>query len=256
MGNVASTMSKVQPKNIFSFLLRLFCLSIVLYEIYQGTEKYLLKPTATKVVSKQTEIPTLSICHRYYDLRIAPIYGVNFTEYRDGKFFPDNFENLNKTVDDLFNDSFDDGYYLFDVTVKKSHCKTELSNGQYLRQYIGNENMTENGTACLNWITVTEAEKLIGVDHVGDHNYCRNPNKTQDREFCYISQNVTEFCRVRTCDSVEVLVDTSQGYEQIISSGTTYRNYQKCASFDLHQYVKDIGKVRVRSPFDVNIYSQ
>ena len=83
--------------------------------------------------------------------------------------------------------------------VKKSHCKTELSNGQYLRQYIGNENMTKNGTACLNWITVTEAEKLIGVDHVGDHNYCRNPNKTQDREFCYISQNVTEFCRVRTC---------------------------------------------------------
>ena len=34
---------------------------------------------------------------------------------------------------------------------------------------------------------------------IGDHNFCRNPGKIQDREFCFVSKTKAKFCKVRTC---------------------------------------------------------
>ena len=69
--------------------------------------------------SKETEFPSISICNVNNDLRIAPLYGLDYDDYGyRGKFVPKNFPSLNKSLDAIFNESINDNFYLLDITSK------------------------------------------------------------------------------------------------------------------------------------------
>ena len=62
-------------------------------------------------------------------------------------------------------------------------------------------NVSGTGKPCLKW---TEIDRnYTGLAGIGDHNYCRNPDKEEDREFCYVSPEEKELCKVRTCGQYE-----------------------------------------------------
>ena len=88
----------------------------MIYEIIVGTNKWLSEPIATSSYTTETELPTITICPRRYGARIANKYGLRYKDYREGKFVPDNFESLGKSLDEIFEESINDAYYLLDVT--------------------------------------------------------------------------------------------------------------------------------------------
>ena len=84
--------------------------------------------------------------------------------------------------------------------VPKEDCRINEGDNWARRIYVGKESKSEKGTPCLNWKKVKEAKHLMGKEAVGNHNFCRNPSKAEKmRDYCYVTQNTTEFCRVRTC---------------------------------------------------------
>ena len=54
-------------------ILYVFCLSIMTYQLYEGTKKYLSKPVATKVFSKEVELPYISVCHIKEELKLKTV---------------------------------------------------------------------------------------------------------------------------------------------------------------------------------------
>ena len=57
--------------------------------------------------------------------------------------------------------------------------------------------MSESGAPCRKWTDI--AKNYSGQPGVGEHNYCRNPAREKDREFCYVSHTRRELCTVRSC---------------------------------------------------------
>ena len=43
---------------------------MVVYQLYEGTKKYLSKPVATKIFSKEVELPYISVCHVKEELKL------------------------------------------------------------------------------------------------------------------------------------------------------------------------------------------
>ena len=58
-------------------------------------------------------------------------------------------------------------------------------------------NVSESGAPCRKWTDI--AKNYSGQPGVGEHNYCRNPAREKDREFCYVSHTRRELCTVRSC---------------------------------------------------------
>ena len=54
-------------------MLYVFCLSIVLYQLYEGSKKYLSKPVATKISSMEVELPYISVCHIKEELKLKTV---------------------------------------------------------------------------------------------------------------------------------------------------------------------------------------
>ena len=124
---------------------------------------------------------------------------------------------------------------------KVNHCEIVEEDGEYRRFYAGNVNETESGKACMIWMDVLEAEEYLDIDGVGGHNYCRNPRQSQAREYCYISQNETEFCKVRTCEHVDVQLEMGTKEGRQLKQLTPYRSIihrGRCSSFDISDYQK------------------
>ena len=50
--------------------------------------------------------------------RLADLYGLDYRDYlNDGKYVPDNF-SLEKSLDDIFQESINEAYFLLDVSGK------------------------------------------------------------------------------------------------------------------------------------------
>ena len=62
-------------RHVFVNTLRLFCIVVVIYEIYVGTNKYVSVPIASKIYSTEVELPFISICQRFFDYRMAKVKG-------------------------------------------------------------------------------------------------------------------------------------------------------------------------------------
>ena len=70
----------------------------------------------------------------------------------------------------------------------------------YERVYVGSQNETEAGEACIDWAEGTE--NFSRHPETRGHSYCRNPGGEEDREFCYVNQTHRGFCAVKTCGDV------------------------------------------------------
>jgi len=71
-----------------------------------------------------------------------------------------------------------------------------LENGA---SYVGLEDMTATGRTCKNWLTEgTYASTTAGI---GNHNYCRNPEGSKEKPWCFtVDPKVPfEFCEVPAC---------------------------------------------------------
>ena len=90
---------------------------MVCYEIYMGTVKYLSHPVATTTYSTEVELPSVSLCQyrsSSYKIGRIPPFNLTFEDYLDGKFFPD-INITDAEAENIFQNSFNDNYYLLDV---------------------------------------------------------------------------------------------------------------------------------------------
>ena len=72
--------------------------------------------------------------------------------------------------------------------------------GQEKRIYVGQKNVTKSGKACLGWADVEH--EYSEYEGIGDHKYCRNPGRSQKREWCFYSPTEYEDCGARTCGKI------------------------------------------------------
>ena len=75
----------------------------------------------------------------------------------------------------------------------RTKCQSRAAKG---RLYGGKAETTEDGLTCRNW-----GEK--GKISVGDLNYCRHPDNTETKVWCYVSEDVDRadwrYCAVPFC---------------------------------------------------------
>ena len=106
---------KRQLVGFLGFLILLFCVSVVIWQLYQGTKKYLDTPVASKIYTQEVEVPVITICHANDDMKIVKKYGLDFSDFVVlGKFLPD--DPVNMTAEEVLNEATDHFYYLLDYT--------------------------------------------------------------------------------------------------------------------------------------------
>ena len=95
----------------------MFCLLMVCYEIYSGTRKYMSAPVATTSFSTESEIPSLTLCQRndQFKMGVLPPFKLTLDDYKNGKFSPE-LNTSEQEVEENFQKSLNDNYYLLDVT--------------------------------------------------------------------------------------------------------------------------------------------
>ena len=71
------------------------------------------------------------------------------------------------------------------------------------RLYTGNVNVSKTGKPCRKWTEISE--NFTDQPFIGDHNFCRNPGRVEDREFCYVTMSKRELCIVRTCGKIFII---------------------------------------------------
>ena len=82
-------------------------------------------------------------------------------------------------------------------------CQQRSTSG---RTYNGNANTTVDGIPCQKWSETQPHEHSF--THVGDHNFCRNPNGASNSQvWCFTSDpvNVRQNCSVPFCPSLKAL---------------------------------------------------
>ena len=107
----------------------------------------------------------------------------------------------------MFYESFNDLYHLLDKKASTSFCKLSERGGKLDRIYVGSVNVTKSKRNCLNWMSLntTKSQTYKTMDGIGNHNFCRNPGRAKEREFCYYSPSRTELCAVRSCGKYSLL---------------------------------------------------
>ena len=105
---------KRQLVGFLGFLIFLFCVIVVIWQLYQGTKKYLDTPVASKIYTQEVELPVITICHTKIGRKIAQNYGLNYLDFMKGQFLPD--DPVNKTAEEVFDKSTDYYYNLLDYT--------------------------------------------------------------------------------------------------------------------------------------------
>ena len=105
---------KIQLATILGPLLMIFCILVVIWQVWEGTSKYLAAPVANKIFSAEAELPVITICHRKKSLRMGTKLGLTYEDFKDGKFLPYDSENI--SAEELFEEAIAEHYYLLDST--------------------------------------------------------------------------------------------------------------------------------------------
>ena len=144
--------------------------------------------------------------------------------------------------------------------------------GKSERLYTGYVNVSKTGKPCKKWTEISK--NFTHHPFIGDHNYCRNPGREEDREFCYVSEKSRELCTVRTCgkiliftfsdhiylstlDSAEVRLYKFEPYSgeeivvQMTPVRTTTRLFGKCATYDLDSEKIQLNRIKIKTPLDI-----
>ena len=194
-----------QVVTFFSSCLFLFCVIVVLWQLWQGTVRYLSTPVASKIYTEEAELPVITVCHEDDNLKIANLHKLSFYQItEDGIFMP--HEPVDMTAEEVIDEAMDHYFYLLDfrgmafdtfssisnTLVEKRSC--EIRDSQ--RFYVGNKSteMMEN-RSCLTWSDVG----IPLYESVGDHNYCRNPEKRDKQDWCFVKGKKKGFCAIETC---------------------------------------------------------
>ena len=99
----------------------MFCISMVFYEIYIVTEKFLSAPVATTSHSEDSELPMISLCQfrgDHFKIGQIPPHNMTFDLYREGHFYPSSSDDT--SAEEVFEKSYHDNYYLLDIKGKLS----------------------------------------------------------------------------------------------------------------------------------------
>ena len=109
---------KQQLINILGFLLLLFCILMVIWQVFKGTKKYLKAPVANRIFAEEVELPVITICHINSSLRVDKYkYGLDYNDLKTGMFYPeDGYNGHNVSTEEMFDHSLNEHYYLLDVT--------------------------------------------------------------------------------------------------------------------------------------------
>ena len=54
---------KQQLVGLLKVLLFMFCIIVVLWQVFMGTKKYLEAPVANKIFAEEVELPDITVCH-------------------------------------------------------------------------------------------------------------------------------------------------------------------------------------------------
>ena len=103
-----------QLVSFLGFCLFLFCVIVVIWQVWQGTRKYLAAPVASKIYNEEAELPVITICHNDQNRMIANIHKlVSYNQFvKEGKFMPK--EPLNMTAQEIFDEALSHYYHILD----------------------------------------------------------------------------------------------------------------------------------------------
>ena len=102
-----------QLVGFLGFLLFVFCLVVVIWQVWQGTMKYIAAPVASKIYTEEAEVPVITVCHNDYRWKIAKIHGLGYNQFvQEGRFVPKDPSNM--TAQELFDESINQYYHLLD----------------------------------------------------------------------------------------------------------------------------------------------
>ena len=106
---------KQQLVGLLGFVLLLFCILVVIWQVFMGTRKYLAAPVANKISAEQVELPVITICHIKTALRVDDqISGLDYDDLKKGRFYPEDRGNV--SVEEMVKQALDEHYYLLDNT--------------------------------------------------------------------------------------------------------------------------------------------
>ena len=101
---------------LFGFLLFVFCVCVVTWQLYTGTIKYLDAPIGSKIYTEESEVPVITVCHTAKDRQIYRKYKeLGYSDIvEDGRLLPDVPTNM--TAEEILEEAQDHYYYLLDFT--------------------------------------------------------------------------------------------------------------------------------------------
>ena len=102
--------------NVFSKLLGyfifIFCITAVVIQVYIGTKRFLYKPVASTISSKEVEFPAISVCHIENRKNLMMDRTIlNHDQFSNGAFL-----KYNNTAEKLMEEAADKFFYLLDHT--------------------------------------------------------------------------------------------------------------------------------------------
>ena len=93
----------------------LFCVIMVVWQVWEGTLKYMSSPVASKVYTKEAEIPVITVCHEDDNLKIKTLHKLSFNRItKEGIFKPD--LPVNMSFDEVIEEAMNHYYYLLDFS--------------------------------------------------------------------------------------------------------------------------------------------
>ncbi len=117
-----------------------------------------------------------------------------------------NLDNENTQAAGVILDLYE-GYYFWSASNLSTQlpfvCETDLMDVGCLEDplgetYQGKAEVTGSGERCIKW-TSPGLQQIFAGQQNWDHNYCRNPNGSDDAPFCFIDQDNLDYCQIPRC---------------------------------------------------------
>ena len=118
----------------------------------------------------------------------------------------------------------------------KIDCQQKSTSG---RDYIGEANTTVDGIPCQRWSETQPHDHKF--THVGDHNFCRNPNGAfKSQVWCFTTDPEVRYqnCPIPLCPTLKALdfsLDNDQKIDE--NNSSTHAFLKKGKSFSLLHYM-------------------